>query len=155
MDRLSVKFGPDHDQVKFSSPETVGTECILMNMGFAQGRASLEAEVARLENNFKAMTEAKERIRQALIAQAEISDKLEAEVSRLRGVVDIVKNQSWLEKLNVIYYTFPKHTGNSVNCEKCLRCEFQKVWNQWCAWKKSEALNPPSESVDKPVGGLG
>ena len=45
MDRLSVKFGPDEFQVKFSSPETVGTECILMNMGFAQGQASSAKEV--------------------------------------------------------------------------------------------------------------
>ena len=45
MDKLSVKFGPDEFQVKFSSPETVGTECILMNMGFAQCQASSAKEV--------------------------------------------------------------------------------------------------------------
>ena len=45
MNRLSVKFGPDEFQVKFSRPETVGTECILMNMGFAQGQASSAKEV--------------------------------------------------------------------------------------------------------------
>lgn len=49
MDRLSVKFGPDEFQVKFSSPETVGTECILMNMGFAQGQASSAKEIEELK----------------------------------------------------------------------------------------------------------
>ena len=43
MDRLSVKFGPEHDQVKFSSPETVDTECALMNIAFNQSVSSQQA----------------------------------------------------------------------------------------------------------------
>lgn len=44
MDRLSVKFGPYHEQIKFSSPETVEAECILMNMGYAKAQATLMSQ---------------------------------------------------------------------------------------------------------------
>ena len=64
MDRLSVKFGPDEFQVKFSSPETVGTECILMNMGFAQGQASSAKEIDELTAQVEVYRKALEMISQ-------------------------------------------------------------------------------------------
>ena len=48
MNRLSVKFGPEHDQVKFSSPETVDTECALMNIAFNQSVSSQQARIEEL-----------------------------------------------------------------------------------------------------------
>ena len=48
MNRMSVKFGPEHDQVKFSSPETVDTECALMNIAFNQSVSSQQARIEEL-----------------------------------------------------------------------------------------------------------
>ena len=90
MDRLSVKFGPEHDQVKFSSPETVDTECALMNIAFNQ---SVSSQQACIEETWSLGTERDE----LKVHIRELEDELEARKKAWEGLVEWV-NTTWVQE---------------------------------------------------------
>ena len=90
MDRLSVKFGPEHDQVKFSSPETVDTECALMNIAFNQ---SVSSQQACIEETWSLGTERDE----LKVHIRELEAELEARKKAWEGLVEWV-NTTWVQE---------------------------------------------------------
>ena len=116
MDRLSVKFGPEHDQVKFSSPETVDTECALMNIAFNQSVSSQQACIEETWSLGTERDELKVHIRE-LEAELEARKKAWEEVrdwatdtrnGAIKETGTALYFNEFVEKLTAIETTLPK-----------------------------------------------
>lgn len=94
MNRLSVKFGPEHDQVKFSSPETVDTECALMNIAFNQSVSSQQARIEELNKETWSLGTERDELK---VHIRELEDELEARKKAWEGLVEWV-NTTWVQE---------------------------------------------------------
>lgn len=94
MDRLSVKFGPEHDQVKFSSPETVDTECALMNIAFNQSVSSQQARIEELNKETWSLGTERDELK---VHIRELEAELEARKKAWEGLVEWV-NTTWVQE---------------------------------------------------------